>query len=1652
MKNFMLRGRNKKGRGGYYLFLNLLFLGVFYLSTVMAFADENQPNLAPINPAFKEYMDRVQVGKAPLLLTTDGYGLGLIPAPLDMSHLKGLSIISGSPRVSYPTSYDLRTLGQVTPVKDQGGCGSCWTFATYGSLESWMLGEDPGDTRDFSENNLKECHGFNSGGCEGGNQWMSTAYLTRWGGPINETDDPYQASDVSCNSGLTARKHIESVLLAPDRTGPLDNDNIKQTVMDYGAMYTSMYYDGNYYNSSNYTYYYNGGTSSNHAVAIVGWDDNKVVTGGTSSPTPSGNGAWIVRNSWSPGWGDGGYFYVSYYDTKIGSSNASFINAVEPGSTIYQYDPLGNIGNAGYSNDTAWGSNIFTATANEYLTSVGTYAATVNTTFDIYIYDTFSAGSFSGLLGSKTVTLTYPGYHTIHLDTPIQLTNGDDFSVVIKFTTPGYNYPIPYENPVPGYSSAATASSGQSYTSPNGSAWTDITSWTAISNSNVCIKGIAHPAPTADAGADDSICSGSCATLNGQASGGTPSYTYSWSPATGLDYSDSPTPSACPDTTTTYTLTVTDANGCTAADQVVITVNMVIANAGADDSICSGSCTTLNGQASGGTPSYTYSWSPATGLDYSDSPTPNACPDTTTTYTLTVEDDNGCTGTDQVTVTVNIVIADAGDDDTICSGCCTTLNGSATGGSSPYTYFWSPATGLDHPDSPTPNACPDTTTIYTLTVTDNNGCTAQDQVLVTVTVEASWTFLVYLDGDNNLEDAGIDDLNEMEIPVSSGRVNVVVQFDRIAGYNFSNGNWTTTRRYLVTQDGNPGVINSVLLEDMGELNMGDPATLVDFVEWGMDNYPANHYALILWNHGGGWRERMEEILKAQSKKGSDRAVCWDDTDGGDCLFMSEVKDALVQVALERQPLDLLGFDACLMNMIEVAYQVRDHAGIMVGSEEVEPGDGWPYDPILGDLNANPAMSPAELGTVIVDRYGESYPGDPWVTQSAIDLTTIPNLTTLVSDLADSLVSPYWDEIRTARQQSESFAIFQNIDLYHFVDLLGEFPDPGPGPDDLRALCAQVKAQLASTILANYSHPDRPNSHGLAIYFPETELEFDPEYACSIIDFPCDTLWDEFLAWYRTILTASAGADVSVCTGTCTTLNGSASGGTSPYTYSWSPVTGLDHPDSPTPNACPTTTTTYTLTVTDSNGCTDQAQVVVTVNSSIVAADFSGLPTAGSAPLTVDFSDLSSGDVLSWLWDFGDGNTSTAQNPLHIYTDSGTYTVSLTVSDTCGSDSETRTDYITVTDTTATVLSVSPATKTVGLGNTFILDINLTNAPEFDSLGAYLSFDTNTLEVTNLAQGPFPPGAAPLTSSYDNQTGQTNYAIGLFSGLAQGSGTVLTITFKANAKGTSPINFDFIPPRNTEILNGIAPVPFTTAPGEVTVVEHGSLDGYVVFDLPRVNDHLGIEVAIEGTVLETTTDSDGYFLIENILPATYQVTACVPGASPGCWETVSISAGTKTTLDTLTLLNADANGDCMVSLMDFGYLKLAFLKTCDDPGWEDSDCYTREDYINSDFNGDGMVSLMDFGFLKLNFLQTTTCPCITPLVAASSLAATKVPPLSVRNSLATQAMGQTTTLRLSPRGNEVNVGDIFTLDIDLANVPEFDSLGAYLSFDANTLEV
>jgi C1A family cysteine protease len=410
---------------------------------------------APVNPELIRYMENRSAGTLETK-TAEGHTLGYIPEPLEYTSNKETAV----PPSKLPTVYDLRSLGFMTVAKNQGGCGSCWSFATYGNIESRRLFLGEG-TWDLSENNLKQDHGFDWLPCDGGNGAMSTAYLMRGHGAILEADDPYYAGDRdNWNNNPPVMYIYDSFKL------PNDIAAIKQAVYDFGAIYTNMYWGDTYYNSSNKTYYYNGANSTNHAVTIAGWDDGKVTAGGT--------GAWIIKNSWGNTWGESGYFYISYYDTKVNSSVYYWPSRIEYDSTreIMGYDKLGNISNMGYSSNTAYALVKFVPATNHTITKLGTYTATDGSTLRFEIYDTKSSNTLSNLLGSIPDTvIPRAGYASLDLATPVNVTAGNDIYVKVYYNTPGYNYPIPFETAYSGYANPVIET-GVFWFSSSGSTWT----------------------------------------------------------------------------------------------------------------------------------------------------------------------------------------------------------------------------------------------------------------------------------------------------------------------------------------------------------------------------------------------------------------------------------------------------------------------------------------------------------------------------------------------------------------------------------------------------------------------------------------------------------------------------------------------------------------------------------------------------------------------------------------------------------------------------------------------------------------------------------------------------------------------------------------------------------------------------------------------------------------------------------------------------------------------------------------------------------------------------------------------------------------------------------------------------------------------------
>lgn len=339
--------------------------------------------------------------------------------------------------------------------------------------------------------------------------------------------------------------------------------------------------------------------------------------------------------------------------------------------------------------------------------------------------------------------------------------------------------------------------------------------------------------------------------------------------------------------------------------------------------------------------------------------------------------------------------------------------------------------------------------------------------------DGDWTVLIYLNADNDLERFGILNFNQMEKVGSTDRLKIVVQIDRSPGYDSTNDNWTGTRRYLVTKDGDPNKINSTLIQDMGELDMGSPDTLRDFIRWGQQNYPSTRCCLVIWNHGSGWRTANRTAITTKN-------VSFDDTSGTSI----QTSDLAYALSGAVQQIDVVAFDASLMQMLEVAYELRSSAKILVGSEESPPGDGYVYDRWLAPLAASPGMGATQLGTVIAQEYVKAYTNVYDVTQSVIELANLPAVAVAADDLALALIPQATTNaaaLRSARQSAQSYAFDYYKDLIDYAGLVNQLvPDAA-----ISAAYAKLQTALSSAVIYEaHTGSSVARSHGLSVYVPE----------------------------------------------------------------------------------------------------------------------------------------------------------------------------------------------------------------------------------------------------------------------------------------------------------------------------------------------------------------------------------------------------------------------------------------------------------------------------------------------------------------------------------------------------------------------------------------
>lgn len=415
------------------------------------------------------------------------------------------------------SSFSLVEEGRVSKIRNQGSSDNCWSYGALASLESGLITAGNGASAlDLSENHLTwfSYKGANTSAkslyagkdtflCqgsspykEGGNRSISTATLARWFGAADQSRAK-SASSLSSGLRTVSDIHLKNADYLPNPKTSSGRAVIKQYLTSKGAVDISYYDDDRYMKKSKSAYYCNkAGSIANHEVAIVGWDDNYSKSNFVS--TPSGNGAWIVKNSWGASWGKDGYFYLSYYDKSI--EEPTFFEAEnqvyqKDGSQhtysgIYQYDGVGP-GDAEFGmTSKISAANRYTARRDELIQAVGTYTTAADSKVQVSIYVSPSASNpESGIKKySKSFSLPYAGYHTLELGQSIGVPKSYAFSVVIttSYTSGGKKwYFLPLETQLTNYQviSSIDVSKGQSFIWIGGK-WQDAAKMAKIQNGN----------------------------------------------------------------------------------------------------------------------------------------------------------------------------------------------------------------------------------------------------------------------------------------------------------------------------------------------------------------------------------------------------------------------------------------------------------------------------------------------------------------------------------------------------------------------------------------------------------------------------------------------------------------------------------------------------------------------------------------------------------------------------------------------------------------------------------------------------------------------------------------------------------------------------------------------------------------------------------------------------------------------------------------------------------------------------------------------------------------------------------------------------------------------------------------------------------------
>jgi hypothetical protein len=370
--------------------------------------------------------------------------------------------------------------------------------------------------------------------------------------------------------------------------------------------------------------------------------------------------------------------------------------------------------------------------------------------------------------------------------------------------------------------------------------------------------------------------------------------------------------------------------------------------------------------------------------------------------------------------------------------------------------------------------------------------------------EKEWTFLLYLNGNNNLDSYGSLNINQMEKVGSSSDVNLVVQWASLdAG---------VTKRLYVEKDNDTSKVTSPVVQDLGKADMGSATVLEDFIRWGVSTYPAKHYFVAVWDHGSGWHARQ-----ARAHGGFQISdISWDDNTGHS-ITTKQLGQVMNNVASWMgRKIDIYGSDACLMGMVEIAGEMKDSVSYFLGSQDLEPGEGWPYTEIFAPLIANPHMSARDFTALATNEYTKSYSpggsnGSSSVTMSSFDMSKYAAMQAALATFGSEVLrmpASAKTTIFTAAKAAQAFEYSDYVDL---GDFLKKIKAQGIRDLDPKVIQDTSDALNSFVLLSRNTGSSFAGATGASIWIPKSTSTLNSYLAkYKALQFESDTHWSDAL--------------------------------------------------------------------------------------------------------------------------------------------------------------------------------------------------------------------------------------------------------------------------------------------------------------------------------------------------------------------------------------------------------------------------------------------------------------------------------------------------------------------------------------------------------------